>query len=521
MKNHRKNPSAGDSAQWEDINQEARPMGEKEATRRQAEEDADTLWKLAWEMIDGKRWEEARLVGNYLRAMVPDEPKVHFTLGIIRLGMNDLERAEQCVRTALDLGGDDIQSFLLLAHICALRGEIEGEFQWANKAAALDDSNPEPLFVIAEASRRLGRLSETEAALVKVIELEPEDSRAYRLLGDTYLAMQRLDEAREKFWTVLQMRPEDASLWADLGHTMSRLDDPENALEAFQKAVDLEPENPENFYHLGDACLALGRLDQAVGFLSRALQLDPDYALAHYDLGLAFLQLGRYEEAAVENAAVLQNDPEMAFQRTNLGLGATTNLGLAYNNLGRLAEGEQCFRRNLKLLAPTFFNLGLALFKQGRYQESLVNFERALESEPENPEFLDLLGNAYLELGRLDEGLEALRKAITVDENYSLAHYDLGVTLARMDGRQEEALKSFERAIALDSDLGQAYYGMACIHAQKGDRKLALVSLEEALKKGIWDQAHIESDPDLDGLRNDPKFRLLKKTYLSVKEEIT
>lgn len=161
------------------------------------------------------------------------------------------------------------------------------------------------------------------------------------------------------------------------------------------------------------------------------------------------------------------------------------------------------------------------MFKQGRYQEALVNFERALESEPENPEFLDLLGNAYLELGRLDEGLEALRKAITVDENYSLAHYDLGVTLARMDGRQEEALKSFERAIALDSDLGQAYYGMACIQAQKGDRESALVSLEEALKKGIWDRAHIESDPDLDGLRNDPKFRFLKETYLSEKEEIT
>jgi tetratricopeptide (TPR) repeat protein len=205
----------------------------------------------------------------------------------------------------------------------------------------------------------------------------------------------------------------------------------------------------------------------------------------------------------------------MEWQRTNLGLGATTNKGLAYLNLGKFTEAEQCFRRNLKLMASTNFNLGLTLFEQRRYEESLVNFQRAHEIKPDDPEYLDLIGNAYSELNQLDRALKALNAAIAVDETYALAHYDMGVVLARMKGKKTAAMKSFQRAIMLNVDLYWAYYGIGCLYALQGKKKLALQFLEKAFQKGFRDIVHLEKDDDWKEFRDDSQFKeLIRKSQV-------
>jgi tetratricopeptide (TPR) repeat protein len=201
--------------------------------------------------------------------------------------------------------------------------------------------------------------------------------------------------------------------------------------------------------------------------------------------------------------------------RTNFGLSVTNNVGVAHMYLGQFEEAEACFRRNLRLVASTYFNLGLTLVKQGRYEEALPHLRRGVEIEPTDPQYLDLLGDTYQRLGQLTEAREVLEKAIAVDKAYARAHYDLGVVFARMEGKQKEALKCFRRAIACDSELAYAHYAIACIYALKGKKRLALRFLEQALQKGCRDYAYLQKDSDLDCLREEPKFQELEARYLS------
>jgi superkiller protein 3 len=166
-------------------------------------------------------------------------------------------------------------------------------------------------------------------------------------------------------------------------------------------------------------------------------------------------------------------------------------------------------------MASTNFNLGLTLFKQRRFEESLVNFQRAHEMKPDDPEYLDLIGNAHSELNQLDQALKAFNAAIAVDETYVLAHYDMGVVLARMKGKKTAAMKSFQRAITLNVDFYWAYYGIGCLYALQGKKKLALQFLEKSFQKGFRDTLHLEKDDDWKEFRNDLQFKeLIRKNQV-------
>lgn len=478
--------------------------------------DTETLVDLASDLMDAGEWQKARAVMQQLVNINPEDPWPHGALGMALMQMDELEEAEQCFRRALEKGGDDAQIFLLMARIYAHRGDPGGQLEWAQRAAKCGGDSLEPSFAVADAQIRLGQLTEAEEVLKGVSTAHPENVQAHRMLGDIYLSLQRIDDAGREFEAALEQEPTDAALWTSLGHTLERAGKHEEAVVAFQRASLLEPANAQYAYHVGDAYLALEQPEMAIGYLTRAVQLNPDLAIAYYDLGLAFFQQHKYEWSAIASAAALRGDPEMKTQRTNLGIGATDNLGLAYLNLGRHQEAEECFRRNLKLMAPTFFNLGMTLFRQKRYAESLEMFKRAHEIVPGDPEYLDMVGNAYMELGRLLEARDALVAAIAADDTYALAHYDLGCALSRMKGEEQAAMESYQRSVKLDPAIFWAYYAIGCLHALKGEKQLALHNLEEAFRKGFDDMKHFENDADWEGLRNDPQFQELKLKYAPV-----
>ena len=57
-------------------------------------------------------------------------------------------------------------------------------------------------------------------------------------------------------------------------------------------------------------------------------------------------------------------------------------------------------------------------------------------------------------------------------------------------------------------------YNAACVYALCGNKQQALTYLERALKNRKYtDFDHIDTDTDLDGLRNDADFKALVKQY--------
>jgi len=111
-------------------------------------------------------------------------------------------------------------------------------------------------------------------------------------------------------------------------------------------------------------------------------------------------------------------------------------------------------------------------------------------------------------LGQLDFDIDFFEKL--------LARNPRAVEVLRVLGELVARKGLLSRALELDRQLveclpedGLARYNLACSLALVGHGDEAIAALSEALDLGYDDLDHMESDPDLDSLRERPDFRAL------------
>jgi tetratricopeptide (TPR) repeat protein len=488
-----------------------------DAVRNWSEADLNLHRQLLQKLMANKEFPQAKIVAEHLTDLQPEDANAWYHLGVILLSLSNPRDAESCLARSMRLAGKvDGMDCYQMSQVRLLLGDLGGAVRWSMRAIELDPENLFFRWKLMENHTMQGDLKAAIAVGKKSLKKKaetPDQVRTRLTLANLYIAISAYEEAEEQLNEALKLDAGNTQLWFMLGRSLSRQNKWEEALKAFQNAAEIDPHDPYTLYNIGDAFLGLGESEKAVDPLQQAVRWKHDFNLAHYDLSLAFLRLKEYEEAETAARAALGDDPKMMFQWSNLGKGATENLGIALMNQGRLEEAEACFRRNLNLIAPTHFNLGLTLFRMKHFEDALENFRRAVELNPGDPEYHNLLGQTYDQLGYSNEAEGSLRRSIELDRNYALGHYDLGVILAKREGRRREALEVFTHALKIDPNLEWAYYSIACLHALSQKEKLALSFLEKALRKGLHDRAYIEKDSDWDDFRTNSEFIRLLDEY--------
>lgn len=94
--------------------------------------------------------------------------------------------------------------------------------------------------------------------------------------------------------------------------------------------------------------------------------------------------------------------------------------------------------------------VGHRLMEAGEYELALKAYLRAASEQGINVDVLSAIGSANLQLGRLGQAEQILRRATEVDETFPPAWNNLGVVLMER-GEYGEASRVFRLAFALDS----------------------------------------------------------------------
>ncbi|MGB8368349.1 MAG: tetratricopeptide repeat protein [Verrucomicrobiia bacterium] len=163
---------------------------------------------------------------------------------------------------------------------------------------------------------------------------------------------------------------------------------------------------------------------------------------------------------------------------------AHNNLGLLLKDQGRIEEAMEHYHKALQInpnAAITLDDLGMALIAKGQFDEAIENFRQAIQINPNYAAALDNLGIALAAKGRFDEAIENYYKAIQINPNSAPALYNLGMAFAAK-GRFDEAIKNFRQAIQINPNSAAALDNLGFALAAKGRFDEAIENYYKAIQ---------------------------------------
>jgi superkiller protein 3 len=241
------------------------------------------------------------------------------------------------------------------------------------------------LYQQAGAAESAGNYVEVENVMRKGIQLYPNETRFYYVLGLVLSALGKKEEAIAAYRQAIELDPKFTYAYYGLGNALSGQKKLEEAISAYRKAIELDPKYAKAYYNLGVTLSDLGKKEDAIAAYRKAIELDPNLAQTYYNLGVALYELGKKEDAISAFRKAIELDSKLAM--------AYYNLGFVLSDLGKKEDAIFAFRKVLNLPDNTsipkvhthaFAHNGLGFFyqQQGKLKEALVEYEAALKIDP-------------------------------------------------------------------------------------------------------------------------------------------
>jgi predicted Zn-dependent protease len=112
----------------------------------------------------------------------------------------------------------------------------------------------------------------------------------------------------------------------------------------------------------------------------------------------------------------------------------------------------------------------MAYFRQPDMQKSLAEIDSLVAEEPNNPYFLEMLGQIKVEMGRVEEGIAPYQKAVHLLPDAPLIRVALGAALLGTENPIYTALarQELETALLQETDNAFAWYELAVAYSRMG-----------------------------------------------------
>lgn len=409
--------------------------------------------------------------------------------------------AADCYTRAVSLRPDDSQLYARLGRLRRVLGDLSGARAALQRAAEIDAADAALQYELGQVFEACNEVESALAAYRSAVALDPRCDAYQRRLGALLRDCGDGDAAATALRAALELRPESAETYGELAELLWRSGDHEQALDAYRRAHSLAPTSADYARALGLAYGRLGRLRDAERLLRQAVELAPERAELHYDAGMAAeaveqwdTALAYYEQAAelapdhaeyaraagalhlrrgnMPRARALlavalrhaRHDPETLFQ-----------LGMLHASAGAWRLAVRALRRATRSGNAVRYEteLGRALLHLGRADEACAAFERALHARPDDVATLDAYSAALEARGRLETAYNVARHTARLAPGEAMVQARAGSIALRL-GRVNEALELLDRAVALDSRLVDA-------HVHRGRALLLLGRAEAAL----------------------------------------
>jgi tetratricopeptide (TPR) repeat protein len=247
---------------------------------------------------------------------------------------------------------------------------------------------------------------------------------------------------------VMLTRAQGAKHAISLGDILEDNGNHGDAISSYEKAVKLNPKDVEALFKLGGALAATNRLNEAIKCCKKAMRIQPGCCGAKFVLADIHSSQGNHRAAEEIYTSMLELKPSSVW------------------------TWRACTK------------LGICLSYQGDNKGAMELYRKVIGAPEADPSLkviaLTLLALALADQSKIDEGIDLLKAALSIDPTVSSVHCNLGGLLT-MKGDDEAALAAYRKALAINPKYGIAAAGIASCLSKQGDAVGALKYDQKAL----------------------------------------
>jgi hypothetical protein len=159
---------------------------------------------------------------------------------------------------------------------------------------------------------------------------------------------------------------------------------------------------------------------------------------------------------------------------------------ISWNQCGYWKNSFTLFNHALEATKNNYLahsNVGIILNKQGRDNEALYHYDKAISFNPYRASYYCDRGTLYGKHGQYQLAIDDFNKAIGLNPVYIKAYNNRGIVYTQM-GIYQKALGDFNEAIRLKSNYADAYNNRARIYLNQGDNTSGCSDARKACELG-------------------------------------
>ena len=398
-------------------------------------------------LLNIKELQMAEAVFHDLLLHVPGSAEAHYYLGVIALEAKTKQEAKAHFQDAIALHPTFERAYLKLVAISEEAEEPQEAIELLERY--LVEVNPHHREFRLRVIRLYIGQHNTDKALNHLdyfLQQNSDDLHAQILKAQIYGEMGNFPAAIEQLNAILRVRPNELRVRDFLGLLYEEMKDYDRAIQAYRTNVQMDDTFFDSILHLGFVSYRLKRNQEALSYLDQAVSLNPKRPEPYLLLGLTHFQMEEYHKAKARLEEGIQHDPSNAELHFNLGT--------VYDKLDHFDNVVREMEETLALdpeHADALNYLGYSYADRGiKGEQALSLTQRAVALKPDNGYYVDSLAWALYKLGRIEEALETIQRAVSLVSDDPVIYEHLGDIFLMQDERNK-AREAWLHSLQLDS----------------------------------------------------------------------
>jgi len=324
----------------------------------------------------------------------------------------------------------------------------------------------------------IGRNSQAEKYLKKVLSVKPDELDIHLMLSSLYLNQRNYSSAVTTLKKIIELEPNLDKAHFGLGEVYVKMSKWNEAIAPLEKAVSMNPDHKEAYFLIGTAHQELKDFEKAVGSYNQYISSNPDNpGDAYYNLGLCQMELSQFDNASTSLAKALEEKPQDSQ--------VNSKLAEAYHKSGQLDNAAEIYIR-LAELTPSdtkfYYSTIIRMYDDaGMTDKAIASLQKMIEMNPQDADAIYNLGYMYVKLEKWDEAIATFNQSLEVRPDFSFAYLQMGFIYTKLK-KYNDAVNVYKKLVEIEPKNGDGWMSIGVCYMQLKKFSPAVAPLKKAIE---------------------------------------